>query len=623
MSTSLLTTPAEFAQTLKAQVAIEQIIAEYVPSLVRAGASFKGLCPFHKEKTPSFHVHPENGFYHCFGCGVHGDAIKFVQEVEKVDFMMALELLARRAGLKVPAFRAGEERQPDHEKHLDLLRQLCAWAETFFISQLKAHPRGRLAREYLVGRGLTDPQIATYRLGYAPEGYETLIRAAQAKGWKEETLAEAGLASRREQGGFLDRFRDRVMFPITDRAGQVIAFAGRLLAADQEGAKYINSAETPLFRKSSLLYGLALAREAIKEEGGAILLEGYMDWIAMHRHGIRNVLAGMGTALTEEQARLIKRVTGKITLIYDGDAPGQKAMFRATELLLRQGLEVRAAVLPAEHDPDSYLGANGVQAMRDVLSQSPKALDYFIEKTAQSSTLTRPEGKADAVGQVAPLLLALEDPVLREGYLARAATRFGLRLETLEAALKRRGARKTFPAGADEEDVNKISSVSGEPPRTEQNLLYILLQKREQWDLLQSVDPTWFQSEVLRTLFERLYDCQRDVREGGDPPHDVFLICENEEQKSWLSRLLLLPTQRFAGEVVGFDRDLHGALGLQIRKLKMKWRERRKRELGQDLQAILSDEPLGTGQLEAIDRLSQENISWHTRLLDSADADKP
>ena len=393
MSSSAPQNPIEFAQHLKAVVAIEQVLAEYIPSLVRSGAGFKGLCPFHKEKSPSFYVHPEQGFYHCFGCQAHGDVIRFVQEIEKTDFMMAIESLARRAGLTLPTFQSGPGRSPEEEKRLESLRAVCAWAEGFFIDQLRYHPRGVVAREYLMKRGLTEEEIREYRLGYAPEGYEVLLRAAEKRGWSAEMAAEAGLASRREQGGFIDRFRDRVIFPITDRVGGVVAFAGRLLSAEQEGAKYINSAETPLFHKSSLLYGISRARETIKQTGQAILLEGYMDWLAMHRRGIQNVLAGMGTALTEEQARLIKRVCSRVILIYDGDEPGQKAMFRASELLLRQGLDVRAAVLPPEHDPDSYLEAEGAQAMRDILSQSPNTIDYFIEKTAQTTALSRPEGR--------------------------------------------------------------------------------------------------------------------------------------------------------------------------------------------------------------------------------------
>lgn len=478
------------------------------------------------------------------------------------------------------------------------------------------------AREYLIGRGLTDELIATYRLGYAPDGYEVLLRESERKGWKAETVAEAGLASRRDNGGFLDRFRDRVIFPIADKNGQVVAFAGRILEKLDDVAKYINSAETPLFKKSRLLYGLAAAREAIKTDDRAILMEGYMDWIAMHRRGLRNVLAGMGTALTEEQALMVRRMTKNVTLLYDGDAPGQKAMARSTELLLRQGVEVRAATLPEEHDPDTFLDAQGAQAMRDILSQAPNAVDYLLEKAAQAVNLTRPEGKAEAVGKIAPLLLAIEDPVLREGYAARAAGRLGLRLETLEATLRRRQPRRAEPEAIPRPEEAGEPGFGGdegesslEPSRTEQNLLYILLQKRDQWNLLQEIDPEWFPSQVLRSIFEKFSEMLKDVREGGDPPESLFGLCENDREKVWLSRILMLPTQRFDGEVGGFENMLNDAFQLQILKLRRQWIQRRKRELSQDLQMILAGQPVGTGQLDQIHQLSKDNITWHSGLF--------
>jgi DNA primase len=617
MSQSAPITPRDFAQTVKDRIAIDLVVGEYVPTMVRAGNSFKACCPFHKEKTPSFHVNPEHGFYHCFGCQAHGDAIKFVMEIEKIDFMAALEILARKAGLTMPRFAAGEERTPDEEKRLQSLRDLCTWAEEFFIRQLREHPRGSRAREYLVGRGLTDAHIEQYHLGYAPDGYEVLLREAERKGWKAETVAEAGLASRRDQGGFIDRFRDRVMFPIADKNGQVVAFAGRILEKLEDVAKYINSAETPLFKKSRLLYGVAAAREAIKTEDCAILMEGYMDWIAMHRRGIRNVLAGMGTALTDEQAQLVRRMTRNVILLYDGDAPGQKAMARSTEVLLKLGAEVKAATLPAEHDPDTFLDAVGVQPMRDILAQAPGAVNYLIEKAAQAGDLLRPEGKAEAVGKIAPLLLAIEDPVTREGYSSRAAARFGLRLETLEAAMRRRAPRRIEPAPPGQFPLaGEVEEPTLEPSRTEQNLLYILLQKKDQWDLLQAIEAEWFQSRELRQIFERFYECQRDVREGGDPPESLFALCENDREKLWLSRILMLPTQRFEGEVGGFEERLNEAFQLQVLKLRRQWSQRRKRELAQDLQMILADSPTGTGQLEAIHQLTRKSISWQADLLE-------
>lgn len=610
--------PIDFAQQLKDRVPIESVVGEYVPTLKRTGSGFKGHCPFHKEKTPSFNVHPDFGFYHCFGCGAHGDVIKFIQEIEKVDFMIALEHLARRAGLEMPQFSGGgKKRDEATERRLDTLRQLCTWAEDFFIEQMRQHPRGKLAYDYLRERGLSDEEIRNYRLGYAPEGYEVLIEAAGKRGYSSEIVAEAGLASRTDRGSFIDRFRDRVIFPITDRMGQTVAFAGRLIESRDDAPKYINSAETPIFHKSQMLYGLAPAREAIRDTGSVILLEGYMDWLALHRHGIQNVLAGMGTSLTEEQSRLIKRMTGKAILLYDGDAAGQKAMFRATELLLRQGVESFAAVLPPEHDPDSLLIAEGSQAVRDLVEQAPRAVDYFIEQVGSQTDLSRPESQAEGVGRIAPLLLAIEEPALREGYMKRAALRLGLQPETLEQTLRRRRRnwRRTPGEGGSEDEVTSEDSMA-EPSRTEQNLLYILLRSSSQWDLLQQIKPEWFQHEELKSLFLRLYEIQRDVREGADPPADPFDGCDNVSTREWLSRILLLPVHRFGGEVGDYDASLEEALRLQILKLRKQAARRRKMELSRDLQLILGDNPLGEGQLSAIDQISRESVEEYSRFFD-------
>jgi DNA primase len=605
----------ECIDQIKDKLRVDDVVRDYVPSLTQRGSSYKGLCPFHKEKTPSFHVHPELGFYHCFGCGAHGDVIKFVQEIEKIDFRLAIEQLARRAGVAMPSFSPGHDRTEEEDRRLDRLRELCTWAGEFFIEQMRVHPRGGQAREYLKRRGLTDEDIKAYRLGYAPDGYEVLLNAAEKRGWKPETVAEAGLASRRDAGGFTDRFRDRVIFPIADRMGQVVAFAGRLLADRDDAPKYINSAETPIFKKNQVLYGMAAAREPIRTAGQAILIEGYMDWISMHRHGLGNALAGMGTALTEEQARMLRRITGRVTLLYDADAAGQKAMFRATELLLKQGLAVHAAVLPGDHDPDTYLIAEGSQAMRDLIEQAPPALDHWIESAAMVNDLGRPEGKAMAVQQLAPLLLAIEEPALREGYLTRAAGRLGLQTETLQASLRRR-QRRPLPA---DRAVTEEKSVDqeAEPNQTEQNLLYILLQSRDPWDELQQVEPEWFQHSVLRGLYERIYVSFRDVREGADPPEDLFSLGEDEQFRAWLSRVLLLPVRRFGGEVEDFNHFLAEAMQLQVLKLRKQAAERRKRQLSQDLQLILGENPLGAGQLAEIHQLSRENVQQWTDFLDA------
>ncbi|MEN6626858.1 MAG: DNA primase [Candidatus Sumerlaeia bacterium] len=609
--------PIEFAQQLKDLVRIDQVVGEYVHDLARAGTGFKACCPFHNEKTPSFHVHPERGFYHCFGCGATGDVIKFVQEIEKVDFMMALELIARRAGVTMPAFSSTGTRTEEHDKQLEDLRRLCAWAEEYFIEQLHEHPRGKLGRQYFHKRGLSDDEIRKYRLGYAPDGFETLITAAGKRGWSPELVVLAGLASRRDNGSFVDRFRDRVMFPIADRMGQVVAFGGRIIEPKEDAPKYINSAETPLFHKSSLLYGVFAAREAIKTEGRVILLEGYMDWMSLHRRGICNGLAGMGTALTEEQVRLIHRLASKVTLLYDADAAGQKAAFRGTEMLLRQGIEVSTVLLPEGEDPDSFLESQGTAAMRERLAQATPAIDHFTELIAKSVNLSRPEGQADAVGRLAPIILAIQDPALRDGYIARTAGRLGLRADTVAQALVRRRPRPlSRPSEPEIEEPQAPASETAS--RSEQNLLYLLMNAKEPWDWLGQINPEWFGSQELRALYDTFYRAWMDVREGAEPPIDPFALCADEAQRQWLSRILCLPMRHFGGEI-GRSADQAAqtaeALQYQLHRLQKEWSRRQDRQLREDLQIVLSQNPVGQGQLASIDKLHKEAIERHETFL--------
>jgi DNA primase len=612
---------SDFIQQLKDQTELESVVREQVPSLTQSGSNCKGLCPFHNEKTPSFYVHPELGYYKCFGCGVHGDVITFVQEIERVDFKTAVEQLARRIGLEVPSFKGVESRTDGDQKKKGLLRELSTWAREFFTEQLCSHPRGHLAGDYLAQRGLTGSDIQTYRLGYAPDSYDALLRAAETRNWTAETLAEAGLASRTDRGSYIDRFRDRIMFPITDRLGQVVAFAGRTIESDDKKPKYINTAETPIFKKSELLYGLAESRESIRESGEVILLEGYMDWIAMHRNGLKNALAGMGTALTEGQARLIKHIGSRAILLYDGDEAGQKAMLRSSELLLKTGMDVRAAALPSEHDPDTYLSAEGSQAMRDLVSSAPSTVDYFAGFLAENSSLITPEAKAETIGKMAPLLMAIQDPVTKDGYIKRTAERFGIRAAILEELLKRRSRTRWSSARPDpkigeegQAESAKIPIGDQDAPLPEQNLLHILLKHLDRFDLVVRIEPGWIQHPILRSIFEMIHMISRDIREGAEAPDDLFKLFTKTDEMEWLSRIMFLSDRRFGGEITDFEKHMSSAFMLQCLKLQRSAVDRRKRELRLDLQ-VLTHDPAGREQLEEIHEISMVQLKQMNEFL--------
>lgn len=541
----------EFAQELKQQIAIEQLVADYVPSLRKAGRSFKGLCPFHDEKTPSFTVNPEFGFYHCFGCHARGDAIKFVQEYEKVDFRLAVETLAKRFGIRVPEFKAGwdAEKRDQVEEQRNRLREVCKFAQTFFVNQLWKHPKAGAVRAYLEERGLGANQMEQYEIGFAPPEAEALRHAAEKRGWKAETVVEAGLSIARDRGGFLDRFRNRIIFPIRDLHDHVVAFGGRLI--DGDGPKYLNSPDTPLFQKGKLLYGLSSVRDAIRRSESVVILEGYMDWIALHSHGIDNVVAGLGTAFGDEQARLLGRMTREVTLHFDGDEAGAKAMFRASQSLLAQGIAVKVAELPDKHDPDSFVRAEGPEATRRLLEDAAPALDFFLSKGLKTPDASSPEGKTRIFEVLAPLLGAIRSPVLQEAYLKHVAAQLGLEPGTLERDLRSRRRTRMGPGaeGAPQADSPNVWKPDTQQDRLECCLLNHLLAHPDCGSILVEIEADLFQNEVIRSLFSNACtEYGRGSAASGDAP-DPFSLCKSEQQNAAMDCILSIESLSAGGEL--------------------------------------------------------------------------
>ena len=405
--------PAAFLDELKTRIGLVPIVGKRV-RLIRRGREHLGLCPFHKEKTPSFTVNEDKGFYHCFGCGKHGSIFDFVMETEGLSFPEAVERLARDAGMELPE-RDPETRVRDESR--GALVPALAAACTFFERTLRM-PEGAHALEYLRGRGLADETIAQFRLGYAPDKRDALKAALMREGFTEERLIEAGLLIKPDEGNPYDRFRGRVMFPIADRRGQVIAFGGRVLGDGEP--KYLNSPETPLFHKGFTLYGLSHAAGPARTAGEMVVVEGYMDVIGLHQAGIRNAVAPLGTALTEDQIRLLWRITPEPVLCFDGDAAGSRAALRAVVRalpLLKPGYSLRFAFIPAGEDPDSLIRRQGADAMRKVLSR-PLALSetlwLFETETGLPAT---PEARAALEDRLRRHALEIEDPTVRTHFL--------------------------------------------------------------------------------------------------------------------------------------------------------------------------------------------------------------
>jgi DNA primase len=426
-----------FADKVKQQADIVRVIGEYV-RLKKSGQNFTGLCPFHSEKTPSFAVHPVKQIYHCFGCGVGGDIFQFVMEMEKSSFPEAVRTVAEKCGIAVPRprERSPEERQENQQR--TALVEMQREAQTFFSRQLESTPEGKAARAYLEDRGLDAPAIARFGLGYAPSGGDALLRVLRAK-YPEKLLALSGLVSSDASGRLYDKFRRRIIFPIANESGKVIAFGGRALGDEQP--KYLNSPETPIYSKSSVLYHLDRAKEGLRQRDFAILVEGYMDTIAVARAGIANVVASCGTSLTEPQARLLGRFTHRVVVNYDPDSAGQAATERSLTLLLEQGFEIRVLQLPGGKDPDSFLRANGAVAYTKLLDAAPTYLDYLIGRARQMD-LSTAEGKLRAVNFLLPYVQRSPNRLLRSEWAGQIAQQLRVEEPVLRESLKRAAAER-------------------------------------------------------------------------------------------------------------------------------------------------------------------------------------
>lgn len=431
--------PQDKLDALRDGIDLAGLIGAYL-QLKPAGRNFKGLCPFHREKTPSFIVSPDKGIYHCFGCHKGGNAFNFIMEMESLGFVEAVKFLAERYHFPLDFSASGPS--PDAE----VLYQANGLAAAFYHKHLLS-PAGAPVRQYLAKRGITPESTVKFSLGYAPEGWDSLRRHLEAKAIPPAMGVRAGLLSQNEKGDIFDRFRQRLIFPIHKLSGQVAGLGGRALAKEQE-PKYLNSPESEIYHKGRELYALYHGREAVRTAQQAFLVEGYMDAIGLFQAGVENVVAGSGTAFTLDQALLIKRFCPQVVIAYDGDEAGHAAALRSLAILLEAGLQVRLLTLPAGQDPDTYVLANGAAAFRDLARQS---LDFvtYLQRQSPESGLPEPEARSRLVRRVTELCLAIPDPVLKNEYLAWAAKVCGTPLRLVQEAAERlAGGARARPARA-------------------------------------------------------------------------------------------------------------------------------------------------------------------------------
>ena len=442
------TIPTQTIEQIAAANDIVEVIGTYFP-LKRAGSTFKALCPFHQEKTPSFTVSPSRQTFHCFGCGAGGSVFRFVMDYEHLDFPAAVKKLATRVGIPVIEERGSSPGEDDrqHETRRALL-QLHAEAAEWFHENLVKAKAGAPAREYLKGRGLDKRIAKDWQIGFAPERWDAFLNWALERGYQQRLLLESGLITRREESagddrGY-DRFRNRIMFPIHNDVGEVIAFSGRILDKEAEAAKYVNSPETPLFRKGRVLFGLHKTKRGLIEADCAIVCEGQLDLITLFEAGITNVVAPQGTAFTEQQARILKRFVGEVVLCFDADVAGQKAAERSLDALLQNNLVVRVAEMPSGEDPDSMVRKKGREEFEKRVAAARDFFDWWIERETSAADLDSLGAKMQVARKLAETIGRVQDPVMRGEVANRASARIGVPRTDFERLLSKPSRERFF-----------------------------------------------------------------------------------------------------------------------------------------------------------------------------------
>jgi len=551
----------DFARRVKDQADIVKIVGEYV-RLRKAGAqNYSGLCPFHKEKTPSFSVHAGRQFYHCFGCGESGDVLEFVKKIENLSFPEAVRTVAQKCGIPLPKKEfASPEEAAEHRRRGKLL-ELHDVATAWFEDQLRS-PEGATAREYLTGRGLSAEGIAKFRVGYAPDNFHALREKLQGLA-DPETLRLSGLFSWKEQedgspGPLYARFRKRIMFPIANEGGSVIAFTARTLeSGEKAGPKYLNSPETPLYSKGQVLFNLDKARQAIRNDGGAVLVEGQMDCISVFLGGIPNVIATSGTAFTEFQTRLLKRYATKVIVNFDPDTAGANAAEKSIALLTEEGFDIQVLTLEGGLDPDRYVRDHGARAYAQALRGAPTYQNWLIDRARQLFPGRDPKAKTDALNFLLPHIRRIPSRIARDAFANDAAQALGIDSALVRAELKDAAARRRESMAPHEQKLNhaeKVLLLAFSSPRSSEaylvaegawqqhareletlrsdvrNLIEQLRARPDGADALSSLGSDE-QRQMLASIFVSIHDTEPQPDAVDDAVHAIRCSALEQEQR--------------------------------------------------------------------------------------------
>jgi DNA primase len=526
---------SDFAQTVKQQADIVKVIEGYIRLRKAGSQNYTGLCPFHKEKSPSFSVHAVRQFYHCFGCGVSGDVFSFVGKIENVGFPEAVRIVATKCGIPLPKREFSSPEEAAGARQRAKLLELHETAAAWFQEQL-AGPEGAVAREYLAGRGLTPEGIKTFRIGYAPDSFNALRDRLSGMA-DQETLRVSGLFASKEhedgtQGSIYDRFRKRVVFPICNESGRVIAFTARTLeTGDKAGAKYINSPETPLYTKGQVLFNLDKAKTAIRQMEFALLVEGQMDCISVFLRGIKNVIATSGTAFTEQQVALLRRHTSQLVVNFDPDAAGSNAAEKSIALLTEEGFTIKIVTLDGGLDPDRYIRERGVEAYTAALRGSRRQSDYLIERARQMFPGASAEQKVKAMNYLLPHIRRMPEKLAREQFAADASQKLGidsavLREELRQAALRRRDHVEARSTALTEVERVLLRALCIDDPEFEQSRRLAIEALAQQ--------PVWFEHLGAFVALQAL---------AGRQTRDPMDVVEDSEQRALLAEALLAETK--------------------------------------------------------------------------------
>jgi DNA primase len=600
--------PQTFIDDLKRQADIVRVVQDYV-SLKKKGANWMACCPFHQEKTPSFSVNPSKDIFYCFGCQKGGSVFNFVMEIERVSFPEAIKIVAEKVNMPLPEMQ-DDKRFEARRKEADEVIELNSWALEWWEAQLlnEGGAEAKAARDYVEGRGITEETRKTFRLGYAPDSWDGLSSHLKRKGATAAQIERSGLVVKKDAGGFYDRFRGRVIFPVLDAQGRAVAFGGRVMASGEP--KYLNSPETAAYTKGRHLYGLHQTRDEIRRKKFAILVEGYLDLIIPYQFGVRNAVASLGTALTPEQAKLLGRFARRVVVNYDGDRAGVAAAKRAIETLLAEDFDIKVLVLPEGTDPDEFIKASGVEAYNERRGAALPHIQFVLDQAMRDRNLRRPADKAEAVEEVLPFIRAVRNKIQKREYFDM--TMDALRVE--EPALRREIWQTVARAQATTPDADASAALQDKVVRAEsapltvaeQRLLELLVHDAElRRILLPRIEPDDYEDLPTAGVFRALAELEAA---GAEVSFDTLGgRTEGDAVAADLVPLLLMsePQERAAGEAADEAVAEAESCLLTLRLMRV---ERRLKDLAVEITAAER-----AGDTERRDALVMENLNWTRR----------